>query len=172
MDARPIRFVSIPKCASRSLQRAGLLGVHAGRAHACLTEYPSWETYDWHVVTRDKASWELSWWRACQLRPDAFTIALGFRYEEMEADMKRLASKDVIANMERFPGSRGLNEWVPEFFKDSYGTYLAKGLDFQTYCQNFLTGGVPCTPVAIEDLNAFMAERGIVFTHSNAYREL
>ncbi len=154
-----IRFASIPKCASRTLKANGLLG--EVEPHSLVTTYPDWERFEWYEVTRDYETWVLSWWAECKRAPDAFTVALGFQFQDVTSDLHILTNPPRISGL---PKLEGVNAWVPSDFSKGFDRYFGNLMGF---CRSIITAGVPCIEIPIAGLDAWLSERGFVPAHLN-----
>ncbi len=156
-----IRFASIPKAASRTLQVFGLLGATTDRPHMPIREYPEWEKYDWHVIRRDSASWLASWWREAKRARAPFTEALGMRFENMAEDLAILDNPPVIPTL---PPGEHLHAWIPANFSEAYAPYHGR---FQDFCYATILDGVACKTIDIKDLDAWLIARDLPAHHVN-----
>lgn len=158
---KPI-FASIPKCASRTLKKLGLLGELPGRTHTKITEYPEWQGYSWHRVVRDKTDWYESWWKECRDSGSLLAEAFGMTFQNMGADLQKLRKVPDVA-----PRRPGVNGWVPEDFVHAYRKYLANGLGLYEYCQDVITDGVKCIEVPFEQLDDWLTSHGYTPCYEN-----
>lgn len=174
-----IRFASIPKCASRTLKAAGLLGEVEGRFHRPIQQYPDWERYQWHIVTRDPYLWLAEWWQECRnhvyeasqifgkpiavLRPEGMQFQLGSFHD----DIQMLKDPHTLTSL---PARAFVNAWLPEDAVARYAEALIAGKDFHQFCRDTITGGHPCVQVPIDDLDRFLADHGVKPTHENPPR--
>lgn len=167
-----IRFASIPKCASRSLKEAGVLGEVEGRFHKPITEYPDYQQYQWHIVTRDADSWYRSWWDECRLQLEHTAEVMGkpaqlegLQFKDFMLDMLRLKNKDSI---ETLPCKLLVNAWIPtENAEEKYADAMARGLNFRQFCIETIAAGVKCIEVPIDTLDHFLVQRGYTPQHKN-----
>ena len=165
-------FASIPKCASRSLKEAGILGEEEGRFHKPITEYPDYEKYQWYMVTRDDESWYKTWWDECRLQLEHVEELLGnpvklsgLQFTNFKSDMWQLGFKWSIAHL---PCRLLVNAWIPlNNPVEKYGNALERGLDFKQFCIETITDGVNCIEVPIETLDSFLLEHGYTPQHKN-----
>lgn len=155
-----IRFASIPKCASRSLEALGLLGESPGKAHSPITDYPDWVKYDWHLVMRPEKEWLDSWWTHCKKEKNPFAYWLGMTFENQERD---LACFQSIPATPMVPCTE-INRWVPNDFSTSFP---ASGLSFYAYCVRTITAGIVCTSIKISDLDSWLIAYGYAPCHLN-----
>lgn len=154
----------MPKSASRSLKKLGLLGETGEAHHAPIRSYPLRERYHWHVVVRDQESWFRSWWRQCRRDKDLFAIACGMRFADMQADLARLNDSGAV----RFiPATIGVNAWVPADVTQVLPAYIERGRTFYDYCFDVITAGIECTRVSLADLDAWLTDRGYMPLREN-----
>ena len=165
-----IKFASIPKCASRSLKEAGVLG-EVSRFHQPITEYPDYEKYQWHMVTRDADSWYKAWWDECRLQLEHTekvmgkpAIINGLQFTNFNADMRLLLNKQSIATL---PCRLLVNAWIPLNAVEMYGEAMMRGLNFMEFCIETITQGVKCIEVPIEKLDSFLLANGYEPQHEN-----
>lgn len=156
-----IRFASIPKCASRSLKELGLLGEVDGRCHTKIIEYPDYQNYKWFAVDRPEDEWFKSWWYECRDSRSMFGQWLGFKYQNIEEDKDKLKSPPLVG----VPLRWGLNQWIKENFTEDF---LKSGLSLKEFCFNSIIGDVPCERININELDAWLINRGIDPVHKNA----
>jgi hypothetical protein len=167
-----IKFASIPKCASRSLKEAGVLGEVDGRFHKPITEYPDHQNYEWHMVTRSADDWYKAWWDECRLQLEHTEQVMGMpsslrglQFANFKSDMWLLKSKYSIATL---PCRLLVNAWIPvDDPVEKYGDALARGLDFKQFCIETICAGVKCIEVPIEALDDFLLEHGYEPKHEN-----
>lgn len=177
---RPIRFASMPKCASRSLRAAGILG-EVDRFHQPITSYPNWQAFDWHIVTRSPQLWLSEWWDECFYHVGALARLTGtpaellrpanglqFRLGSEADDLALLASNPMV--LASLPARLFVNAWLPADAVARYAECLLAGQTFYDFCRRTITAGIPCTEVPIDDLSAYLADRGIALPHLNPNR--
>jgi hypothetical protein len=171
-----IRFASMPKCASRTLKELGLLGEVEGRHHSKVTEYPNWQDYDWHIVTRNRDDWLVAWWDECRVTVANMVACLGkdrdvppdaglkFETGSFQDDMKRLKTPGSIAFL---PARLFVNAWLPSDAVEKYAEVLAAGGDFYTFCQNTIANGIRGKEIPLDELDDFLTARGYTPQHIN-----
>lgn len=167
-----IRFASIPKCASRSLAEAGVLGEIAGKYHRPIIEYPDYDQYEWFMVTRDSDSWYRAWWNECRLQLESTEDVMGkpvqldgLQFTNFKSDMWLLKNKWSIANL---PCKLLVNAWIPvDNPIEKYGDAMDRGLDFRQFCIETITDGIPCIEVPIDELDTWLAKHGFEVHHKN-----
>lgn len=176
---KPIRFAPIPKCASRSLKSLGLLGEVEGRHHKPIQEYPNWQTFDWHLVRRDRGIWYAEWWDECSATLKAMASLYGRRVEELQpsglkfitgsfySDMQLLKNAESLKTL---PAKLFVNAWLPDNYVEKYAKYLRDGKDFYDFCHDTITGGHKCKEVQIDSLDSFIREHGLNPVHTNHSR--
>lgn len=150
-----IRFASIPKCGSRSLEKLGLLGELPGRCHTKIKDYPEWEKYDWYVVTRPYDEWIHSWWMQCKKANDLLAHTAGFEYNNLDEDLAKLSK------IEFWESRWGVNQWVPYNFGERYDG------DMQKLAKEVIIEDVNCKEVKLSDLDDFLSGLGFEVTHEN-----
>lgn len=149
-----IRFASIPRCATRSLQSLGILGEVEGKPHRPITEYPDWRGYQWCAVFREREDWLRSWWGCSYPNPGRKPGDFGMGYEDYDADMRMLHSEAAFAQVPR----GGIHGWIPDDFADGYRRYLECGLGMCEYCRDTILDGVPVLWVPLGLLNEFLKD--------------
>lgn len=169
-----LRFAPVPKCASRTLKAIGILGEMDGAHHRPITQYPDWQGYDWHMVTRPKAEWYASWW--IEMRSGAEYVAdllgktldevrpVGMKFKDMDADLALLSEAETLASL---PERLFVNAWLPANCVAEYQTFLDNGQDLHDYCVATITASVPVKAVAMDELDAYLIQRGFVPQHIN-----
>lgn len=177
---KEIRFASMPKCASRSLQAIGLLGEVEGRHHSPITAYPDWQDYDWYIITREPYMWLAQWWEECRATVCSLAQCLGkdprelrhvglkFETGTFHDDSQLLKNPESLATL---PARLFVNAWLPENAVNKYAKYLMEGKDFYDFCRETITDGVLCKEVWIDDLDKFLIDRGYTPQHLNKRTE-
>jgi hypothetical protein len=174
---KPVRFASIPKCASHTLGALSLLGeADPAWKHSPIRAYPEWERYRWIAIERPAATWYPSYWaELVRFRtlgvPDAFVLALGLGLVDMAADLAILQNPPRIEPLPQIYGINnrcGVNGWVPPDFDARYAAARARGLDFYGFCREVVTDGVECESLPLEHLDAWMIEHGYPAHHEYA----
>lgn len=170
MIEKQIRFASMPKCASRSLKAAGVLG-EDGRFHQPITSFPGWGQCEWHIVTRDRDSWLKSWWEECKRHVEEMAEMLaacrnrsGLQFSDFDSDMEALRDPRSLSAL---PARLFVNAWVPDDAEARYAECLAKGGDLYSFCREVITAGVVCKEVPIETLDEFLLTNGLTAHHMN-----
>lgn len=153
------RFAALPKCASRSLAAAGLLGEVDGQPHSKITDYPDWEKYEWFMVDRPSQDWLMSWWAECQRTNNLLAHWAGFEYMDMWADLRKLHAMTGEA-----PIRPGLNGWVPP---DFVPRLAESGKTLKEFCFAEIMDGVECTVIQLSELDQWLAKRGYFPHHKN-----
>ncbi len=158
-----IRFASIPRCASRSLQSIGLLGEMNGKPHRPITEYPNWERYEWYAVTRDPLDWLRSWWSCGYANPDKKAGDFGMDYMDFSMDMEALHSNKAVWQVPR----GGIHGWIPDTFEKDWPFYLGRGLNFYDYCRMVIVGKIPAMEIPLSRLESFLSCKGYALPKMN-----
>lgn len=149
-----IRFASIPKCASKTLKVQGLSGATMERPHMPITDFPAWESYQWHMVERDRDSWLASWWWEAKRAEGDFCRLIGMEFRDMIRDLKCLENPPTLPNLPRYPG---FNSWIPSNFSEAYKGFNG---DFHAFCISTITSGIECVKVKIENLSQWLIDHG------------
>jgi len=165
-----VRFAAIPKCASSTLNALTLTGAHdTPFRHPRIRSVPGWEGFRWMAVERPAADWYASYWAELKRAesygdPDPFVAALGLRLQNFEEDFAILQSPPRV---ELRPRPYGVNSWIPEDFHERFAEARGRGLDFYAFCREYILDGVPCEPIAIGDLGAWLVSHGYQALHIN-----
>jgi hypothetical protein len=168
-----VRFAAIPKCASMTLRALSLLGeADPSWKLSPIRAYPEWEKYHWMAIERPAAEWYPSYWtelvrfRALGVQ-DAFVGALGLSLTDMDADLAILQDPPHIGPLPQTYDRSGVHGWVPPDFDSRYADARGRGLDFYAFVRETVIDGVPCEPLPIEHLNAWLQMHGYPAEHNN-----
>ncbi len=156
-----VRFASIPKCASRTLNTLGLLGEVPGKDHSRIKEYPEWDKYHWVVITRPRLEWYLSWWHEAKATNDIFVRALKLKFMSLEEDL--LIIKNPPKDL-RLPNLSGVHAWVPSTYVVDFPN---SGLDWMDYCYSVIVEDVSHEKLNLSDLDKWLETNGYVPIHEN-----
>lgn len=161
---KPVKFASIPRCASRSLLQMGILGETGGRYHTRIVDYPSFQEYDWHAVIRPEREWFSSWWSVQKKLNYRGHHEFNLRLENEADDYNRLHDLPLL----RMPRRKGINAWMPENFIEDWEACRQAGTTFFGYCVGIICGTVPVKFVELSALNEWARAHGIQPVHTKA----
>lgn len=159
----PVRFASIPKCASRTLKSYGLLGEVDGKEHNSIKDYPRWSEYKWIAVVRPEADWYASWWNEAKRSHDIFEHWFGLRFNSLADDLNALRNP-IIPKGILLPRMSGVHSWVPPDFCESFPK---SGLSFMEYCYSVIVADVHCQKLPISELDNWLSIHGFEPVHLN-----
>jgi len=125
-----VKFLSVPRSASRSLNDAGLSLEYAEFPHPSLDRLPP--TEEVNVVLKDPVKWYISFW--AKSRTQGALLDWGLEYDDIEADLYKLLSFDK-PRPETIVVRQSCSGWLEKDSQAVYANeYVKNGLGFYTFC--------------------------------------